>query len=454
MSALLSSRLLVEEGESAGNDGQSTGGEGLEASGTRASNGGGRAAGAGSRAGSAAGGAGARGGRGSGGGDGRVRTAARAASRARARAGAGAGATAGTVAGTRAGARGRAGLSGGSAGGRGGLGAGGGVEGGGAGEVEQRGGRQVLGDGELHGVVGVGVAKVVPEGGDLVEELAATDLLPVLLSVLGAGNGLVPSLAGDGPAGLGDPNGLAASGGDGGSVGLVEKGTSVVDGVALVVLVVGVLVNTDPVDGVEDGLVGRVSPDVPGVDVADGNLGQRGILEGGLEVVDEADEGLGVGTDTRLVLDTGDGVAVQVLGTDGGTDDEVGELGAVLGDGGLQGVDLLVNVVGAGGPDTEKDVGLSLDGSLESLNGVLGGVGLDVGVETDSVEVAGGTLEALGSLELGLEVGLELGGAVGLGGTGVEAKVVLSLDGGRQGSEGSERDGGLHFDWINVLRNG
>lgn len=295
-------------------------------------------------------------------------------------------------------------------------------------EVEERLGGEVLGNGELHLVVGVGVTEVVPEGGGLVEEALAANLAPVLLGILHARNSLIPVRTSVGPAGLGNPDGLATSGGDGGIVGLVEELGSVVDAVALAVLVVRVLIDTDEVDGVEDGLVSGVTPDIPGVDVTEGNLGDGGVLEGLAEVIDEVDEGIRLNTNTTLVLDTSDGVTVEILATDGDTDDKIGQVSAVLLDGLLEGVDLLVDRVSAGGPDTEEDLGLGVDGSLESLDRVILGVGLDVGVETDGAEVTGGGLEVLSSLELSLEIGLELGLSVGEGSARVETKVVLGLN--------------------------
>jgi hypothetical protein len=317
-------------------------------------------------------------------------------------------------------------------------------------EVEERSGGEVLGNGELHLVVGVGVAEVVPEGGGLVEEVLAANIAPVLLGVLHARNGLVPVRTLVGPSGLGDPDGLATGGRDGGLVRLVEELAGVFDAVALAVLIVGVLIHTDEIDGVEDGLVGGVAPDVPGVDVADGDLGDGGALEGLAEVVDEVNKGVGLNTNTTLVLDTGNRVTVEILATDGNTDDEVGQVSAVLLDGLLEGVDLLVDVVSARGPDTKEDLGLGVDGSLESLDGVILGVSLDVGVKSDGAEVTRGGLEVLGSLELGHEVGLELGLSVGEGGARVETKVVLSLNAHGEGTS-SEGSGNLHDDGLQII---
>jgi len=321
----------------------------------------------------------------------------------------------------------------------------------GAGEVEQRGRGEVLGDSKLHLVGRVRVTEVVPEGRGLVEKLGATNLVPVLLGVGDAGDGLVPVGTSGGPASLGDPDGLATSGRLGSLVGTVEQVGGVVDVVALAVLVVRVGVEAEEVDGVNDGLVGAVGPDVPGVDVADRNAAQSGVGKGLLEVADELDDDIRVGTDTGRVVDqTSLADTVEILAADGDTDDKVGELLAVGVDGGLESSKLLVNVLGARGPDTEEDLGVGLDGSREGLDRVALRVGLDVGIEADGVEGAGGVDEALSGGELGQPVLLELGRVVGEGGTRIEAEVVLS--GGGAGGDGANGEGngrGTHDDgWV------
>lgn len=324
---------------------------------------------------------------------------------------------------------------------------GGGLEGSRASEVEAGSGREVLGDSELHLVVRVRVTEVIPEGGDLAEQLAAADLLPEELGVLDGGLGLVPGLTDVGPAGLGDPDGLAADGGLDGIEGAVEQVARVLDVVALAVLVVRVLVNADPVDRVNDGLVGAVHPHVPRVDVADGHVLKGGALEGLLPVANELDELRGTGTNAGLVLDTRDGNTVEILGTNGRADDQIRKLLAVLGDGRLESLDLGLNGVGARSPDTQKDLGVGLDGGLKGLDG-LGNlrVGLDVGVQTHGVEGAGSVLEVLGGGEFLHPVLLELGGAVGEGVAGVEAEVGFGGDaGGEEGGGAGEEFGSAHF---------
>lgn len=252
---------------------------------------------------------------------------------------------------------------------------------------------------------------------DLVEELVAADLVPVDLQVRDGGNGLVPGLTLVGPASLGDPDILATGNANNGLVRLLEKGSGVLNGVVVTILVVGVLVNTEPVNGVNNGTVGSVGEGIPGVDVTDGDVLKSGTLELGLVVVDEADDGLGASTNTSVVANTGGTSAVQILGADGDTDHKVGEVIAEVIQTSLEGSQFVGNAGSAGSPDTEEDGGIGRDGSIESLDRVSGGTALDVGVETNGVECARSALEVLGVGELLLEVGLNLGRAITVGGT-------------------------------------
>jgi hypothetical protein len=178
--------------------------------------------------------------------------------------------------------------------------------------------------------------------------------------------------------------------------------------------------------------------------VADGDALQRRVGDSLLVLLDELDDDVGPGTDAALVLTARLRVAVEILAADRHANDEVGELVAVRVDGLLQGAELLVDVVGARGPDAEQQLGLGVDGGLEGLDGVVLRVGLDVGVQAHGVEGAGSVLEALGSLELGFEVGLELGRAVGEGGARVEAEIVLGRRTRGEGAGGDESGGGTH----------
>lgn len=339
---------------------------------------------------------------------------------------------------TDGGRRGRARLGAGAGRRRGGGRAGGGG-GGVAGQVEQRvGGGGATGDTEAG--AGTGIGKHVPPGVGLAEERAA-NLVPVLLGVGERGDGVALIGAADGPASLGDPDLLAVGDGLGLGDGVVEEGLALVDAVGHGGLVVRVAVEAEPVDLVDHGGVGAVGPGIPGVDVTDGGAAQGSAGDGRLDLLDVVDQGVGVDTDTGLVLGTSDGVTVEILAADGDTDDQLGEGLAVGVDGGLEGGDLVVDVA-AGGPETEQERGLRGNSSGNSLDGVVGGTALDHGVQTGTGE-AGGADEVLGCLELGLEVGLVVVATVGLGGTIVET-LVGSLDG---GNGQSQSDGllGEHF---------
>lgn len=235
-------------------------------------------------------------------------------------------------------------------------------------EVVQRGGGQLVANEAEAGVGGVGrgVLHGVPPHVGLAEHGAA-DLLPVRLGVLERGDGLAEVLAADGEAGLGDPDGLAADGALGSLHGSVEQVLAVLNGVVVGVLEVGVGVQADPVASIDGSLVGAVDPRVPGVDVADRGIGQGGV---GNDVTDHLDVlGQDVGADTGVLLveDTSGGDAVQILAADRDTGDQGAERRAVLGDGGLQSVELVVeDVLASRGPETEQEAGLGADGSGDS----------------------------------------------------------------------------------------
>jgi hypothetical protein len=99
-------------------------------------------------------------------------------------------------------------------------------------------------------------------------------LVPVGLCVSSAGNGEVLSLSANRPSGLSDPDGLAANSILGVIEGFVEERSTLVNAVGLGVLEVWVGINTDPVTGIDDSVVGTVDPGSPGIDVSDTNTAQ------------------------------------------------------------------------------------------------------------------------------------------------------------------------------------
>lgn len=304
------------------------------------------------------------------------------------------------------------------------------------------------------GGLGLGILHGVPPDIGLAEHGAA-NLLPVVLGILLAGDSGARLLTRDGPAGLSDPDGLA-----GASVLDLLKSSEVEVAavgnlVVLVVLEVGVGVHAEPVKSVNDGLVGAVDVGGPGVDVAEGSILQAGALDGIADLLDVVDNGLGVGAREAVgVLLAEVGVTVKILATNGDTGNETVELAAVLVNCLLEGGDFVLEAV-AGGPETEEKASLCVDGSLDGGDGLVGSAGLlfgghqlagiqiintgsigstyNHGVETGTAEDAIGSLQVSGSLELGLEVGLLLGGTTSEGAAIVEA--------GEGGSCGADGDG-------------
>ena len=192
---------------------------------------------------------------------------------------------------------------------------------------------------------------VVPQVNVVLDELAG-DILPVDAGISRTGDTLVECLAANGPPGLGDPDGLTL--GLNLVVGVEEELAAGSDVVVHGGLEVGVGVHADEVNSIDDGVVGGVDVDGPGVDVADGLALERSTLDSSTGLLDVVDELLGLSTGAGLVLDTGWCHTVEVLATDGDTLDKVGESSAVLGNGGLESSDFVVEVgLTGGGPHAE-----------------------------------------------------------------------------------------------------
>lgn len=313
----------------------------------------------------------------------------------------------------------------GSSGNSGRRGSGGVLGGGGSGvtarQVEQRSGAQLLAN-DTEAGRGRGILKSVPPDVGLAET-RASNLVPVGLRVGGVSNSLVLGRTADGPAGLSDPDLLAR-----GTVldlgnGIVEQTVGVVDGVGLGVLEVGVGVNTNPVGSLRDSDVGGVGPGGPGVDVADLSAAQSSASNGLADLLDVGHNGVGVGTNASLGLNASGGVTVEILTAHGDTDNQLGEGVSVGVDGVLERSDLVVkDILASGGPETEQQAGVLLDGSGDGGGHIAGGTALDSGVQSGTGE-ARRTDEVLRSFKLLLEIGLLPVGAIGVGGTVVEALV-------------------------------
>ena len=121
----------------------------------------------------------------------------------------------------------------------------------------------------------VGILKGVPEGIDLAKELCTTNLIPVLLSILGVRCRLVGAGTADGPASFGNPDRLAPGSGFGLCISRVEKRLGNADVVGHCALEVWVGIKTDEVGRLNDGTDRTVDPGGPGI-----NMTNRGVDTG------------------------------------------------------------------------------------------------------------------------------------------------------------------------------
>lgn len=289
-----------------------------------------------------------------------------------------------------------------------------------AGQIEQR-----VGVGEAVGQTEAGASALVRENvppGVGVAEQRAGNLVPVGLGVGNGRDSLAHVRASKRPTTLGHPD-LAAAG-DGHSLlpGIIEEILRVVDAVGMHELVVRVLINTEPVELLNNIRVGAVGPGIPGVDVTDQGAAEGGAGDGRANLLDVVDEDSRLFTDTGVVLGASDRVAVEILATHGDTSHLLAEGAAVLVDGVLQGSNLVVHVA-AGSPETQQKTGVFGDGGGNGLDGAVGGASLNHCVETGTGKGTVGADEVLGGLKCGLEVRLVHATSITLSRAIVEALV-------------------------------
>ena len=177
----------------------------------------------------------------------------------------------------------------------------------------------------------------------------------------------------DRPSSLGDLDRLSANSSLGGRERIIEQASSRPDTIRHTVLEVWVGVHAHPVTGIRNSRVGRVGPCSPGVNVANRGLAQRGVSNGGPDLLDIVDKVVWVGAVARLGRDTRRGDAVEILAANGDSDYEICELGAVLCDGGLEGGDFGLHAsLATGSPQAQEEGGVLGNGSRDGGCGFVG----------------------------------------------------------------------------------
>ena len=159
------------------------------------------------------------------------------------------------------------------------------------------------------------VLENVPPGRDVAAEQIASNRLPVGLSVVNAGNGLVLGRTGSRPTSLGDPDGLAIGNTLDSVVLVEEQRVGVGDCVRLGVLVVGVLIETNEINSSDNGRVARVNISCPGVDVAYRGRAKSSAGDGRSNLTNVVDKDLRGLASTSVGGNTSGGLAVEVLAT-------------------------------------------------------------------------------------------------------------------------------------------
>lgn len=163
--------------------------------------------------------------------------------------------------------------------------------------------------------------------------------MPVGLGIVERWNTKVLSLSADGPSGLGDPDLLVANCVLGVRESLLEEVFALSDIVGHGVLEVWVSVNSDPVACGDNSRVGTINPGSPGINVTNWGLLESGTLDGVSERGDVSRDDGGIDTDTSVCELALGRVTVEILASDGDTNNEVGEVLAVCLDGRVESSD-------------------------------------------------------------------------------------------------------------------
>lgn len=142
-------------------------------------------------------------------------------------------------------------------------------------------------------------------------------------------------------------------------------------------LEVGVGINTEEVRRRDHSIIGRVDPRSPRINMANRDPRQRRAGKSVPDLLDISHEDIGPDAGVLLVEDARGRDTVQILRAHRNTRDEAAELGAVGGDGGFEGGDLVGEAGVAGrGPQAEQERGLGADRRGDGLDGAVGGAAL------------------------------------------------------------------------------
>lgn len=238
----------------------------------------------------------------------------------------------------------------------------------------------------------------------------AGDIVIVSLCIVEGCDGQVHGWPRNRPAGLGDPHRFALAGGNSQVVVVPEGGVGVFDRVGFLQskmksvsegtdldkagprqersathggFIVGIGIDTEKVGSGNQGVLARVGPDIVCVDVADGLVGGTGSGDGAANLADIVDNDVRTNTHPGVAGDANGSDTINVLGADADAGNEVGESGAVLGNGSIQSSKLVLEDGLAGrSPQAEEQSGTGADGGRDGRDGCICRAILDHGIQS------------------------------------------------------------------------
>jgi len=203
-------------------------------------------------------------------------------------------------------------------------------------------------------------------------------------------------------------------------------------------------VHSEEIGLINNGRVGAVSPDIPGINVSDCHLGQRSAGESLSNLLNVADDLCWSSSNSGwVVLETSWRDTVKILRSNRDAVDTACELLAVLLDGRCKGSNLVVDdCLTCRSPETKEKLSVCRDGGWDGRDRGVVCAGLDHGVESGTRESTICVGKTLGSVEFGGKGSFILHCSL----SGDSSIVESSSDGGsdregcRKGNEGGVHD--------------
>lgn len=272
-------------------------------------------------------------------------------------------------------------------------------------------------------------------------EHSATNLIPICLSVCDAGDSQIRSRSRNRPPRFSNPHRFTSDCTLSVVVCLEEDLIPRVDRVCLGILEIRVCVHANEIASTDNSIIRAVYPRSPRVNMTNESAACSGARDRRSDLADVANDVGWICAHAGEILYPDRGVSIEIFAADRYARNQFCEICAVLLDGAGEGCDFVgENSWTGGSPKAEEQTCFGVNGSCDGLCRRVCRTGLDHGVKTSAGE-AGGTHEVLCGRKQILEIRLNNGGSVRVGGTVIEPLVNRGCRGANASCKGEKMQG-------------